>query len=332
MKTLVTGSTGFIGRHLIKALRQQGRIVRCLVRKTSKSDTLMEFGVELTYGDLHDPDSLQNALKGVDVVYHAAGEVFVSQPDQYYTTNVSGLKNLLAACSKASVKKFIHFSSSSATGPNPLRNVPVTEATPCNPITPYGRSKLEGEKVINEFLRENRMPVVIIRPPLVYGPGLSKSSRVLMFLNLIHKGLFRIIGDGNNLISLCYIDNLIQGVLLAESVQQAEGQIYFLADKRPYTTIEIAEAIAREQSKPIPNAHIPIWAATVLSTTLAIPAAIWGFTSPLTRNTVKELKNSWYVDITKAQKDLGFQPSVDFKDGVKKTAAWFLNEYLPAQS
>jgi len=328
-KTLITGATGFIGKHLATALTKRERKLKCLVRKTSRIKFLEQLGAELVYGDLNDINSLKTALHDVDTIYHAAGEVFAAQEENYYRVNVSGLKNLLEACSNASVKKLIHFSSSSATGPNPQRDVPVTEDSPCRPITPYGMSKLEGEKVICQLSKQYHIPIIIIRPPLVYGPGVSQSSRVLMFLNLINKGLFRTIGDGNNLVSLCYIDNLIHGLLLAEAEKKAEGQIYFLSDSRPYTVNEIATTIAQEQGNPIPAAHIPLWAATPLSMGLGILSKLFGFNSPLTRNTVKELKNNWFVDISKAQKELGYQPRVEFKDGVRKTVEWFYNEYLP---
>jgi nucleoside-diphosphate-sugar epimerase len=330
MKTLITGATGFIGGHLAKTLHEQGREIKCLVRETSRVNFLESIGAELVYGDLNDTNSLKKALQGVETIYHAAGEVFAAKEENYYRVNVSGLKNLLEACANASVKKLIHFSSSSATGPNPHKNVPVTEESPCHPITPYGMSKLEGEKIIRQLSEQHHIPIIIIRPPLVYGPGVSQSSRVLMFLKLIHQGLFRTIGDGNNQVSLCYIDNLIQGIILAEAEKKAEGQIYFLADSRPYTINEIAAAIAQELEKPIPTSHIPLWAASPLSFMLGILSKLFGFNSPLTRNTVKELKNSWFVDISKAQKDLGYQPRVEFRDGVKKTVEWFYNDYLPA--
>ena len=332
MKTLVTGATGFIGRHLVKALHKQGRALKCLVRKTSQTSFLEQLDVELVYGDLEDKDSLKKALQGTDIIYHAAGEVFALNTENYYKVNVSGFQNLLEACSNGSVRKFIHFSSSSATGPNPVRDIPVTENSPCCPITPYGKSKLEGENIIRELSKQYNVPIVIIRLPLVYGPELSKSSRVLMFLELISKGLFRIIGDGYNLLSLCYIDNLIHGVLLAEKEQRAEGQIYFLADARPYTINEIAESIAKEEGKQLPIPHMPFWGANILSMGLSLPSKLFGFTSPLTRNTVKELKNNWFVDIKKAKSQLGYQPIVELKDGVKKTVEWFINEYLAKHS
>jgi nucleoside-diphosphate-sugar epimerase len=329
MKTLITGATGFIGGHLAKTLHEQGREIKCLIRKTSRVNFLESMGAELVCGDLNDTNSLRKALQGVDKIYHAAGEVFAAQDEHYYSVNVAGIKNLLQACTNGSVKRLIHFSSSSATGPNPQRDIPVTEDSPCQPITPYGMSKLEGEKIIRQLSEQYHVPITIIRPPLVYGPGVSQSSRVLMFLKLINQGLFKAIGDGNNLVSLCYIDNLINGLMLAEAEKKAEGQIYFLSDSRPYTVNEIAATIAQEQGKPIPSSHIPLWAASPLSMGLGILSKLFGFNSPLTRNTVKELKNSWFVDISKAQNELGYQPRVELRDGVKKTVAWFYNEYLP---
>lgn len=330
MKTLVTGATGFIGTHLVKVLVEKGRDVRCLVRKTSNTKKIEALGVKLFYGDLLDKDSLEGAVKGIDVIYHLAGEVFTSQKERYYQVNLGGLNNLLATCLKNSVRKIIHFSSNSSVGPNPDRKIPVNEDTPCRPIVPYGKSKLEGEHTIKHFSKEYGLPTVIIRPPVVYGPGVSKSSRVFTFLNLINKGLFRVVGDGENLISLCYIDNLIHGVLLAEAEKNAEGETYFIADERPYSINEIAEILAKEEGKKLPKNHLPTWVADILSIGLIMPSKLFGFTSPLPMGTVKELRNNWFVDISKAEKELGYRPIVDFENGIRATVNWFKNEYLPS--
>jgi nucleoside-diphosphate-sugar epimerase len=326
---LVTGATGFIGTHLVKALVEKRRDVRCLVRKTSNTKKIETWDIELFYGDLLDKQSLEEAVKGIDIIYHLAGEVFASQRERYYQVNLDGLNNLLAACLKNSVRKIIHFSSNSSVGPNPDRKIPVNEDTPCRPIVPYGKSKLEGEYAIKHFSKEYGLPTVIIRPPVVYGPGVSQSSRVLTFLNLINKGLFRVVGDGENLISLCYIDNLIHGVLLAEAEKRSEGETYFFADERPYSINEIAETIAREEGKTLPKNHLPTWVAEILSISLMVPSKMFGFTSPLSRDTIKQLKYSWFVDISKAKKELGYRPIVNFNDGIRATVGWFKNEDLP---
>jgi nucleoside-diphosphate-sugar epimerase len=329
VKILITGATGFIGRHLVKALKNEGRSIKCLIRKSSQIDFLKELNAEIVYGDLRDKDSLKKALIETDIIYNVAGEVFALDAGNYYSVNVSGVNNLLEACSNGSVRKLIHLSSSSATGPNPVRDLPVNENSPCCPITPYGKSKLEGEKIVKELSRSYKVPTVVIRPPLVYGPGVSESSRVLMFLKLIHNGMFKIIGDGNNFVSLCYIDNLIHGMLLAEKENRSAGETYFLADARPYTINQIASTIATELGKELPLPHMPFFAANILSFVLPIFSKPFGVTSPLTRNTIKELTSNWFVDIKKAQLELGYRPIVELKEGVKKTVEWFVNDYLP---
>ena len=332
ISVLITGATGFIGQHMARALCDREGIVRCLARKSSNVAGLKKLGVEIAYGSLEDLDALKKAMRGTEVIYHAAGQIFAEDAALYYKVNVDGLANLVNAAAQESVQKIVHFSSSSATGPNPVRDIPVNEKSPCRPITPYGCSKLQGEQTLMALAKKYNVPIVVIRPPLVYGPGVSDSSRVLMFLKLIHKGMFRIIGHGNNLVSLCYIDNLVNGVLLAGSDSKAAGQTYFLSDARPYTINEIAEAIAREEGRQVPLPHLPLWTAGIISAALTLPARLFGFTSPLTRNTVKELKNSWYLDITKARSELGYEPRVAFEEGLKKTVAWFLNDYMQAQS
>jgi dihydroflavonol-4-reductase len=328
MKALVTGATGFIGTHLVRNLVYKGRSVRCLIRRNSNKKKLESVPVELFYGDLLDKQSLEQATRGIDIIYHLAGEVFSCSKRRYYEVNLGGLNNLLAACLKNSVGKIIHFSSNACVGPNPDKKSPVNENTPCRPIVPYGKSKLEGEHAIKRFSEKFGLPVVIIRPTVVYGPGVSQSSRVFMFLNLINRGLFRIIGDGENLISLCYIDNLIHGVSCAENEAKAEGQLYFISDEKPHSIKEIAEVLAAEEGKKLSSAGLPVWAAYFLSMGLMIPSKLLGFNSPLTLSSIKELNNNWFVDIKKAKDELGYEPIISFEEGIRSTVNWFKNECI----
>jgi nucleoside-diphosphate-sugar epimerase len=328
VKILVTGATGFIGTHLVRALAKQGRDIRCLVRRNSNTKKIEVFDVELFYGNLLDISSLETAVRGIDIVYHLAGEIFTTQKDRFFQVNLGGFNNLLTACLKNSIGKIIYFSSNASVGPNSDRKTPINENTQCRPIFPYGKSKLEGEKILKKFSEDHGLTNIIIRPPVVYGPGVSKASRVFAFLNLINKGHFRIIGDGKNLISLCYIDNLIHGVMLAETEKKAEGQTYFIADERPYSIKEIAETIAREEGKTLPAKELPVLIAEILSIGCLVPAKLFGFTTPLSRDTIKHLRYNWFVDISKAEKELGYRPIVNFNDGIRITVEWFKNAYL----
>jgi nucleoside-diphosphate-sugar epimerase len=330
MKILVTGATGFIGSHLLKTLCEKDMEVRCLVRSNSKVEPLKRKRLELVYGDLLKKDSLRNAIKHVDTIYHLAGEVYAAE-DRNYHVNVIGTKNLLEVCLSDNIKKFIYVSSIAAVGPNTSRNVVWDENSPCNPISAYGRSKHEAEKLLLETFRIHTLPVAIIRPPIVYGPGVSISSRVFMFLNFIQRGLYRTIGDGKNLISLCYVDNLIHGILLAGEKQDTAGEIYFIADERPYTINEIAEAIAREEGVRLPSSHIPIWLADLMAVLLSVPSKVLGFVPPLSFGKIREMKSNWVCDISKAERELGYRPIMTFEQGIKKTVEWY-STYLKTEN
>jgi nucleoside-diphosphate-sugar epimerase len=325
MKSLVTGATGFIGEHLVKALSAQGGEVRCLVRKGGKGERLSKKEIELYYGDLLDRDSLIEAVKGIKIVYHLAGEVY-SPKDKDYSINIIGTKNLLEACLAEKIEKFVYLSSIAVVGPNPERNVRENETILCNPISPYGRSKYEAEKLVIETFKIHKLPVIIIRAPIVYGPGVSRSSRVFMFLQLINKGLYRTIGDGNNLISLCYIDNLIQGIMQAGGNNTVGGATYCIADERSYSMNEIAQVIAKEVGVQLPSSHMPIWLAIILAACSAVPAKLFGFIPPLSFDKIKEVKSNWVCDISMAKENLGYKPIIRFEEGIKKTVEWYMEK------
>lgn len=326
MKTLVTGGTGFIGSHLVKALVEKRRDVRCLVRETSNAKFLEELGVELVYGDIMDKDSLKDAVKGVNIIYHLAGEVYSKRSNDYFKVNVKGTENLLEACLSEKIQKFIYFSSIAAIGPSPDRYISLNEGTPHNSINPYGRSKYEAEKLVMAFSEKHRIKVLVIRLPIVYGPGVNPSSRVSMLVQMIEKGLFKIIGSGDNLISLCYIDNLIEGVLLAEKKENSKSKIYHIADERPYTLNEVAKSIALEVGTNLGRFHMPIFIANIGAIVFTFLGKIFPSIPPFTLNTIKEVTSNWISDISLAKEELGFRPKIELKEGVKKTVSWFKNK------
>jgi nucleoside-diphosphate-sugar epimerase len=330
MKTLVTGATGFIGKHLVRALVAQGRDVRCLVRKTSNTDYLKDLGVEFFYGDIIDQDALKGINRDVNIIYHLAGEVYSPKNRDYYT-NINGTKNILEVCLNETIDKFIYFSSIAAVGPNSRTGEFLNETTPCKPITPYGVSKYKAEQFISNFSERIGLPSIIIKAPTVYGPGINPASRVFMFLDRIDKGLFRIIGDGTNLISLCYIENLINGVLLAEKKKISGCTTYFIADHKPYAIREMAQKIAENLDVEIPNFFIPVWIAKIVG-------FIYPFLNlkktkaPISKYMIKEITHSWACDISKARQELGYNPMIEFNQGIKNTVIWYKNKYRMSSS
>ena len=328
MKTLVTGGTGFIGGHLVKALVGSGRDVRCLVRETSNTKPLEELGVDLVYGDILDKDSLKDALNGVNIVYHLAGEVFSKRSDDFFKINVNGTRNLLEVCLHEKIQKFIYFSSIAAVGPNPHRDIILNEESPCNPISPYGKSKHEAEEILLRYVKEYDLPGIIIRLPIVYGPGISPLSRVSVMLKMVLSGKVRMIGDGNNTICLCYIASLIQGVLMAEKKSKAKGDIYFFADPKPYTLNEIIQKIAQKEGMELSQRHIPIWLASKVVRMATVLGRVFNFSLPFHPNIVKEATHNWVNSISKAKEELGYSSKGELKDGFGVTIDWFKSHYL----
>lgn len=322
MKTLITGATGFIGKHLVKTLVGQGKDVRCLVRKTSDTQYLEKLGVELFYGDLLNKDSLNGIVKDVNIVHHLAGEVYSPRSSNYYQINVAGTENLLEACHLGNIQRFIFLSSIQAVGPNRKQGIVLNEKSPCNPITSYGKSKLEAEQLISNKYKASNFPAVIIRAPMVYGPGSLKCRSAALFQR-INKGHFRLIGKNDHLISTCYIDNLIQGILLAERHKNAVGMTYFIADQKTHTLLEISDAIAKKLMVKLPMGRVPVLVAYLVTMILLIPNKVFNLSRLFSWDTMREITNNWACSTSFIESELGYKPSIDFNEGIKRTALWF---------
>jgi nucleoside-diphosphate-sugar epimerase len=326
MKVLVTGATGFIGSHLVDALLARGDEVRILVRKTSDTKYIKGYienkEIEQVYGDLEDSPSLRNATGDMDIVYHLAGIVgkgiFSSDIcQQLHKINVLGTENLLKACLTNNIHKFVYFSSAASIGP--VKSV-ADETTSCNPIDPYGKSKRESEVVAMNFFEENGIPVTIIRPAMVYGP--RETTNKLRLFQTIQNGTFRIIGNGDNHMCFVYVDDVVQGSILAGEKKNATGEIYILSSERAYTMNEIIGAIAKELEVRTPS-HIPIWLANIAGFSFEIISKILKFSPPLSRSRVKTLTHNHVYDISKAKRELGYEPKIDLEEGVRRTVEWY---------
>jgi nucleoside-diphosphate-sugar epimerase len=316
MTTLVTGATGFIGTHLIKALVNEGRDVRCLTRTPDNKKKIEALGAEAFVGDLLKTSSLSAALKGVNVIYHLAGEVYSRNVKDYVAVNVAGTQNLLECCRNNGIEKFIHCSSIAAAGPNPDKNTLLTENLPCNPITPYGQSKLEAEKIVLHYYETFKLPVVIIRPPTVYGPG--QSDAITEFFRQVKKGKFYIIDDGQYLRSLCYVTNLIDGFLLAEKEREAVGEILYISDKEVYTFKEIALKIAEAENIELVFVNLPSAIADTAMFTFNFLQKYFNL-NILKLYTIGTLKINLGCSILKAEEILSFKPNIDLREGVQRT-------------
>lgn len=203
-KALVTGANGFVGSHLVEALLHRGYRVRCLVRKTSNLRWLSGLNVEYVYCDIAEKDSLRDAVRGVDFVFHCAGLTKARNREEYFKANAEGTKNLVEVCLKHNpeLKRFVYVSSQAAVGPGSDEK-PLNEEAPCRPVTHYGESKLEGEKIVLAYV--SRLPITIVRPPAVYGP---RDTDILGFFKVANSRFRVSFGLGQSFLSLVYVKDL----------------------------------------------------------------------------------------------------------------------------
>jgi len=323
MKTLVTGASGFIGKHLVKTLVDQGRNVGCLVRQTSDTKYLKDLGVELFYGDLLDKNSLHGIAKNVNIVYHFAGEIYSKRCRDFYRVNFEGTKNLVKVCLPKDIDRFIFLSSIGAVGPNQKRGVLLNEQTPCSPISPYGRSKLKAEQFLLQIFKKYEFPVIIIRAPMIYGP-LGQSDIITKILHEIHKGRIFIVGDGKNLRSFCYIDNLTQGIMAAERSKNSIGEIYFVSDERAYTYKEIFQKIAEQFGTTLKEIHLPRWLGEICGFTFKSLSMMGVYTPPL--YTAWNMVLDMACDIKKAEEKLNYKPQITTKEGIERIVKYFMQK------
>lgn len=316
MKTAITGASGFIGRRLAGVLASQGRDLRCIVRPMSDTTPLLTRpNIELVCADLGDRASLVKAVQGADIVYHLAVD--------YSRPTIDDVRNLLEVCLATGIKRFVYFSSIAAAGLANVQEV-ITEKTPCHPDTEYGKLKLAAEGILLEAHAKHGFPVVIVRPTSVYGIG--ETNFWLPLFQAIHGNrLSRLFGDGSNMLSLCFLDNLINGVLLAEQHEAAIGQIYILSDESPCSFRSVVNAIAMACEVSPPIAAIP--------RRLALPVAqileySWRLqliapVVPFLPGNVSRWMAHYPCSIAKARAELGFAPLVGLSEGVRRTVEWY---------
>lgn len=320
LKALVTGANGFVGSHLVEGLLSEGYQITCLIRQTSNLRWLSGLNVQYTYADISDKDSLKGVLKDFNFIFHVAGLTKAKNKEEYFKANYQGTKNLLEVCLKENpqIKMFIYVSSQAAVGPGKDEK-PLNETAPCNPITDYGKSKLAGEKIVLEY--SSKLPVTIIRPTAVYGP---RDTDILGFFKVVSKGLKTHFGKGESYLSLCYIEDLVEGIILAAESPKAIGQIYFIADDQIYSWSEAFRIIAQALDKKTLTLRIPkafLFAFAFISENicrlLRKPTAI-------NVQKIREITQKyWLCDVSKAKKELGFFPQYKLEEGAKKTVKWY---------
>ncbi|MBU4116651.1 MAG: NAD(P)-dependent oxidoreductase [Nanoarchaeota archaeon] len=315
MKILVTGATGFIGKNLVEFLSKPENEIDCLIRKTSDTSFLKKHKVKLIKGDLNDKNSLK--LGRYNIVYHLAGAVGSKGYGHYDETNFKGTINLIE--SLEGLDKFIYLSSGSAFGDS---DKIINEEMESNPCSDYGKSKRNIESHLLK-MAEKGFPVIILRPPIVYGEhdDVKRDLSMLKLIKLVTRGnYFTIKNSGETRKSLCYVKNLVEAIELAGKSEK-KGEVYFISDSSP-SLDELAKKIAKIENIDLKKKNLSV---ELLENYAKLNEKIFGESADLNTRVIKGMLTTWVCDSSKAKKELGWKPKHDLKKSLKNTINWYKN-------
>jgi nucleoside-diphosphate-sugar epimerase len=321
MKVLVTGATGFLGAALVGRLLAEGERVRVLARDAYKAHRLFGTRVEILQGDLLEAPKVAAALKDIEVIYHLAGRLYhPSIPAaHYFETHVEGTRVLLQCCRDLpGLSRLVHCSTTGVYGVTGLNA--ADEASPYAPTNPYEQSKLAGEKLALRAHAEVQLPVTVVRPALVYGPG---DLHLLGFFRQVARGLPATIAGGRAYIHPIYIDDMSRSFLLAARLPHTIGRCYNIAGHLPVSFTDLAGTIANVLKCPPCPLSLPTWMAYGAAMLFRWLLGMGEASAPLTASRIDFLTHSRVYSCERARRDLQFTPQVGLNDGIRYTIAWY---------
>lgn len=327
MKALVTGASGFIGSTLIELLNRQGIEVRALMRKNSVETNLKGLRFTRVEGDILNYDSLCRAVEGCDYVFHLAGLIAAKDSHEYFQYNAEGTQLLAKAVSEhaPNLKRFVFVSSLAAGGPS-LSAVPRQESDPDRPVSAYGQSKLAGEKFLLQY--KDRFPVLIIRPPMVYGP---KDKATFILVKTAAKKIIPLISadspDGQKYYSLIHAVDLSRAICDAGIKAPAtfrSGGIYYVSSGEVVTYQHLMEIICSHlQVQPV-KVRVPIIVLKMIAWVLTRISQVTGRQFILNDDKVNELiPDYWTCSNLKMVSDFDFEPEFDLNLGMANAVGWY---------
>lgn len=291
-----------------------------MVRSASKVQLRPEDRLEIVEGDIRDQAAVEESVKGIEKIFNIAAmfRSAASVDQDYRDVHVLGTQHLLKAALKHDVSRFVHCSTVGVHGD--VKAPPATEESPYGPADIYQRTKLEGELWAREFADKNNLALSVIRPTAIYGPG---DMRLLKLFKLAVRGVTPVIGSGKIYYHMVYIDDLVQGLLLAAEHEDAVGEVFIIGGEENMTLDDLVTTIARITNRPETKVHLPAWPFQIagsLCEKICIPL---GIEPPIYRRRVDFFTKSRSFDISKAKDMIGYSPRYGLHDGLSRTAEWY---------
>ncbi len=317
---VVTGSNGFVGSHLVDFLLEKNFSVRCIVRESSNLKWLEGKDIEIFKCGLFDKVGLTTALKDADYIYHVAGVVKSKTKEGYFTGNVETTRNLLdvALEQNKNLKRFVVVSSLTVTGPS-LNNNPIDEETECAPLTTYGKSKYEEEKLALGY--KDKLPITICRASAVYG---ERDTEIFIYFQNFAKGVTTKIGFDKKILNLIHVADLVEGFYLAAMSDKAIGEVYFISSEKFYSWDEINSVTSKVLNKKVIKILVPHFLVYTIAAIAQFFSLFSSKAATLNLEKAKDLvQHAWICDSSKAMRDFGYRQNVSLEEGVKRTCDWY---------
>jgi nucleoside-diphosphate-sugar epimerase len=318
---LITGASGFVGSHLTRELLKKKWNVRLLLRENSTIPVLnsSNSNVEIIRGDIRNQDEVEQAVNGVHYIFHLAAVLKGKNLSDFKRVNVEGTKNLCRAFAKnKNAKRFVYISSLAAAGPA-TGSTPLTENDFGSPISFYGQTKWLGEQIVLSY--RNEFASVILRPGIVYGPY---EKDFFNFFKMMKWGIVFLPGNGEQRVSVVFIDDLIRAIVKVTQASSAMNQIFFIAENRTYTWNEIIQQLGRVMNRKYIVCKIPWKAVTMLALISEQWSQITKKAGLLNLDKIKEARASaWIGNPEKMKKLLSFQCEIDLNQGLSETLIFY---------
>jgi nucleoside-diphosphate-sugar epimerase len=316
-RVLVTGAAGFTGVSLALSLAAAGHHVRGLVRTRERLAALEKAGIHTVVGDIRNPAVIQEAIRGIDTVYHLAAVYRrAGVPDsEYREVHVDATRQLIELSAAAGVRRFVHCSTVGVHG-SVSGDAPATEDAPFDPGDIYQLTKLEGERAAIETAELTGVPLTVIRPGPIYGPG---DRRLLKLIGGVARRRFALLGDGSPRFQMVYIDDLTAGFRLAAESPAAAGRVYILTGNEAPTLQELVHEIAGVAQVKSPPFRLPVWPFWLAGAVCEAVCIPFGVEPPIYRRRVKFFTSNRWFDTSRARTELGFAPKVSLREGLRRT-------------
>ncbi|HWV16625.1 MAG TPA: NAD(P)-dependent oxidoreductase [Cellvibrio sp.] len=334
MKILVTGGTGFLGRHIVWRLAELGHEVIFTGRQALAAATVIRLSqapvrwIELQHGAAETQLKLMEAAQGFDAIVHSAALSSPwGKPEDFERANILGTKEVLMACSAAQIKRLVHISTPSLYFDFQDRlNIREDQPLP-KPVNYYAQTKAQSEQLVQASCVPER---VILRPRAIFGPW--DNTLMPRILRVMSQGAIPLMRDGQALLDITYVDNLVDAIVLALS-QPLPGKVqtYNVSNGEPQTLLSLLEQMAEAFALPLKTRHLPWWLVSSAARTLELAAKLGDGREPaITRYGAGVLAFSQTLDLSAIRRDLGYQPHISIAEGLQRHAAWFAQQ--PAQA